>query len=315
MTAQRTVGDVGERALLAEFARAARRAPGVLVGPGDDAAVIAPGATVLSVDTAVQGHHFRLDWSTPGQIGARAVVAATADVVAMGARPTGILVSLASPSTAPAELITGINDGVVDRAVDLGVAVLGGDLVEAAQIAVSITAVGVLDGVAPVRLSGAAPGDVLAVSGPLGASAAGYAALSRGVEDGEAVAAFRCPAPDPAQGPIAARAGAHAMTDVSDGLVEELRLLAAASGVDVDVDTAAIPITVSTATVAEQAGLDARTWALAGGEDHELLAAFGAAGDVPGGWSVIGRVLRSGSQPEPVCVDGRPPRVEGWHSV
>ncbi|GED98414.1 thiamine-phosphate kinase [Gordonia crocea] len=319
MTANRTIGEVGERALLAEFATSAASTPDVVVGPGDDAAVIEPGARVLSVDTAVADRHFRLDWSSPEQIGARAVVAAVADIAAMGGRPTGVLIALAAPTTASADLVVGINRGAAGRAADLGAAVLGGDLVAASEVSVSITAVGVLDGVAPVRLGGARVGDVLAVSGPLGASAAGYAVLASGdralLDDPAlraAVDAFRCPAPDPAQGPVAARAGAHALTDVSDGLVEELGLLCAASGVGVDVEAGAIPITAAAAAAADRLGDDPQRWALAGGEDHELLGAF-AAGDVPPGWMVIGAVVAA--RPDPVRIDGSPPRVRGWRSV
>lgn len=329
--------------MLAQFARAAADAPSALVGPGDDAAVVDPGVTVLSVDTAVAGRHFRLDWSEPEQIGARAVTAAAADIAAMGAHTTGVLVALAAPSATPADIVVGINRGVVNRAAALGAAVLGGDLVEASDISVSITAVGVLDGSRPVRVSGARPGDVLAVSGPLGASAAGYAVLGAGsaasgpiatgagsaasgpnvtgagadgVDDlsvREVVAAFRCPDPDLTQGPLAARAGAHALTDISDGLVEELSVLCSASGVGVDVESAAVPVTDAVRTVAVLLRADPRPWVLGGGEDHELLGAFADAGRVPPGWTMIGRVVDD--RVDPVHVDGAPPRVQGWHSV
>ncbi|GAA3035014.1 thiamine-phosphate kinase [Gordonia defluvii] len=317
----RTVGDIGERTLLAGFARAAAASgPGVLIGPGDDAAVIEPGATVLSVDTAVQGRHFRLDWSAPEQIGARAVIAAAADIAAMGGTTTGVLVSLAAPADSSAEVLIGINAGVVNRAAAIGAAVLGGDLVEASEISVSITAVGVLDAGGPIRLGGARAGDVLAVSGPLGASAAGHALLAAGgvAPDGDpqgraVVDAFRCPAPDLQQGPAAARGGAHGLTDISDGLVEELALMAAASGVALDVDSAAIPVTDAVAAVAQRLGVDVRRWSLGGGEDHELLGAFGAAAQVPPGWWVIGAVV--GSREEAVHIDGAPTRLHGWRSV
>ncbi len=242
----------------------------------------------------------------------------------MGARTTGVLVSLAAPASTLADVIVGINDGVVAAATHLGASVLGGDLVSAAEISVSITAVGVLDGNDPVRLSGARPGDVLAVSGPLGASAAGHAVLAdRDVgENGDVgeddprvrqvVDAFRCPTPDLAQGQIAARAGAHALTDISDGLVEELAIMAAASRVGVDVNSAAIPISDAVRSVARRRGVDPRPWSLAGGEDHEFLGAFGGAGEVPLGWTVIGAVVYARAQP--VRVDGSAPRVHGWHS-
>lgn len=318
MTSRPTVADLGERALLARFARDAADAPGALVGPGDDAAVVEPGATVLSVDTAVAGRHFRLDWSRPEQIGARAVIAAAADIAAMGAHTTGVLVALAAPSTTPADIVVGINRGVVDGAAALGAAVLGGDLVEASDISVSVTAVGVLDGRPPVLVSGARPGDVLAVSGPLGASAAGYVVLAGpDLPDDpavrEVVNAFLCPSPDLRQGPVAARAGAHALTDISDGLVVELAVLCSASGVGVDVDASAVPVSDAVRTVAVALRADPRPWVLGGGEDHELLGAFTDAADVPPGWTVIGRVVPD--RAEPVHIDGEPPRVRGWRSV
>jgi thiamine-monophosphate kinase len=172
-----------------------------------------------------------------------------------------------------------------------------------------------------VRVSGARPGDVLALSGPLGASAAGYAVLaSAGGPDllddpamHEVVSAFRCPAPDLGQGPVAARAGAHALTDISDGLVVELAVLCSASGIGVDVDSGAVPVTDAVRTVAVALRADPRPWALGGGEDHELLGAFADTDAVPPGWTVIGRVVPD--RVEPVLIDGEQPRVQGWQSV
>ncbi|MFT4127020.1 MAG: thiamine-phosphate kinase [Gordonia sp. (in: high G+C Gram-positive bacteria)] len=330
-----TVGDVGERAVIALLTRAAGRARGsgtsaapepggdIVIGSGDDAAVIDVGPTVISADTAVQDRHFRLDWSTPHQIGARAVVASAADIAAMGGRTVGVLAAIACPQHTPVTLLTGLNAGIVDAAHGLSARVLGGDLVAADQILVTITAVGTLSGVEPVTLSGARPGDVLAVSGGLGAAAAGLAVLDaygpaalgdwRRSEDPRAavVGGFQVPAPDLAQGPIAARAGAHAMTDISDGLVEELRTLAQSSGVLLDVTASAVPRLPELGATAALLDADEREWVLTGGEDHHLLAAF-APGDVPPGWSSIGSVAAGGPG---VRIDGAPlSRLRGWQS-
>ena len=334
-----TVGAAGERAVLAaltglarERARRGGNSAGSLIATGDDAAVVSvTSPLVVSVDTAVEGRHFRFDWSTPEQIGARAVVAAVSDITAMGARPTGVLVSLGCPAATPVARIAGIQRGIVGQADRWGARVLGGDLVATAEVVVSVTALGAVDagivdagagdtgvvGAGVVPLSGARAGDVLAVSGPLGAAAGGLAvlltgddALARRYDD--LVGRFRLPQPDPAQGPAAARAGAHALTDISDGLVEELRTVAAASGAGLHVDSRRVPRAPALDDLAAELAVDPRDWALAGGEDHELLGAF-APGDVPPGWTVIGHV--TAADPGAALVDGTAVgALRGWQS-
>ena len=327
-TAGRTVGDVGERAVLAKLigavdasaARDAGASGSTVVGTGDDAAVFtSAGDTAISTDTIVEGRHFRLDLSSPRQIGARAVVQSVADVAAMGARITGVVVSIAVPGSTDVAVVTEINHGIAAAARDLGAVVLGGDLVAANQIVITVTALGAMDGRTPVLIGGARPGDTLAVSGPLGASAAGLAILVSGRPGLSQrfpgfVSAFRVPDPDLAQGVIAAVAGARAMTDISDGLIEELITLADRSGVEVAVDSAAVPRPVALGEAAAALGVDESDWVLAGGEDHQLLAAFGGPGQVPDGWTVIGEV-RSSARGHGVLVDGAPAgAVRGWQS-
>ncbi|WP_312870488.1 thiamine-phosphate kinase [Gordonia asplenii] len=321
-----TIADVGERALLAVMRSAgadSEVAEDIVIGTGDDAAVLAGNRqTVLSVDTAVQDRHFRLDWSTPWQIGARSVIASAADVAAMGARLSGVLVSIAMPPTTPVTTLLEINQGIIDQTHRLGGRVLGGDLVSASEISLAVTSVGVLDA-GPVTLANVRPGDVLAVSGPLGAAAAGYAVLATGVDGlrsrtrrsehwaiDEAVSAFVLPAPDLAQGPRAAAVGADAMTDVSDALIEELITMSAASLVRLDVSSRSIPTPRFAPVIAELIGDDdsVRRWALAGGEDHQLLAAFGDA--PPHGWTIIGRASAGAG----VFIDGAEPNLHGWQS-
>ena len=320
-----TVGEVGERAMIALFTAAAAErddADGdVVIGSGDDAAVLAgAGPVVVSTDTAVAGRHFRFDWSTPEQIGARAVVQSAADIAAMGGSLSGLVVSIGCPPQTPVDRVLALNEGMVAQTHRFGGRVLGGDLVSAPVVVLTVTSLGSLDGVAPVTLSGARSGDELAVSGRLGGAAAGLAVLSA-VEHGAdpalaqrfspLVERYRLPQPDLTQGPIAARAGAHAMTDISDGLVEEIVTMADASGLGVDVDSAAVPRPDGLDALAAELGVDPIRWALAGGEDHELLAAF-APGTTPAGWTVIGTVGRRGGG---ATVDGRPVGdLRGWQS-
>ncbi|MFW0786767.1 thiamine-phosphate kinase [Gordonia sp. CPCC 206044] len=329
-----TVRDVGERRLIAELTRVATQTassaerdpsaghrPDIVIGSGDDAAVIdTAGPTVISTDTAVQGRHFRFDWSDARTIGARAVVQSAADIAAMGARTTGTVVSIACPPTTTVGTVLELNAGIVEMTHRLGARVLGGDLVAADQVVLTVTAVGALDGAVPIVVGGAHPGDVLAVTGrALGSSAAGLALLvdadarSRTAlldEHRSVVDAYRLPTPDLAQGPRAARAGAHAMTDISDGLVEELITMASASGVCLEVESARIPGSPALPGIAAALGADATSWRLTGGEDHELLAAF-PDGDLPQGWTAIGAVTPGSG----VYVDGRVVAdLHGWQS-
>jgi thiamine-monophosphate kinase len=320
----KTLAEVGERAIIAMFTTAAADGgPDIVIGSGDDAAVLDVGPTVISTDTVVQGRHFRLEWSTPAQIGARAVVQSAADIAAMGGRTVGVVVSLACPADIGVGWLLDLNGGIVDAAHALGARVLGGDLVGADEIVVGITSVGALDGLAPVTLSGARAGDVLAVSGPLGAAAAGLAVigrsgpapLARWRRDADPRAtvteAFLVPAPDLGEGIRAARAGAHAMTDISDGLVEELVTMSVSSGVALAVRSELIPRLPAVTDVAALLGADADEWVLTGGEDHQLLAALPPAA-VPSGWVVIGEVSPG---PASVTVDGRrADTMHGWQA-
>jgi thiamine-monophosphate kinase len=180
--------------------------------------------------------------------------------------------------------------------------VVGGDVASSPVLTLSVTALGSLEGREPVRRSGARPGDVVALCGRIGWSAAGWAVLARGFRSPAAVVgAHRVPQPPYAAGPQAARAGASSMIDVSDGLLADLGHIARASGVVVDVRTAALEIPARLADVGAALGVDPLRWLLTGGEDHALAATF--PGDPPEGWTAIGTVR--GGEPA-VLVDGRP---------
>jgi len=309
-----TLGELGEFGMIGRLVRRRGQPPTVALGPGDDAAVVRAddGRVVVSTDMLVESRHFRLDWSTPHDVGRKAIAQNAADIEAMGARPTAFVASFGAPPETPVAEVDALADGMWEEAERVGAGIAGGDLVGSPQWVVSVTVLGDLAGRAPVLRSGARPGSAVAVTGELGWSAAGYALWCNGISDFDN---FRrrhlVPQPPYGQGRVAAEAGAQAMIDVSDGLVGDLRHLAEASGVGVDLSTAALTSDRDALRGAADAmATDPWSWVLGGGEDHALVAAF--AGPVPDGWRVIGRVLDG---PARVLVDGAEWQgYAGWES-
>lgn len=306
-----TVGEIGEFALIERVTERLRGGPVVVLGPGDDAAVIhAPDARmVASTDLLVDGVHFRRDWSAAADVGAKAAAQNLVDVAAMGGVPTAVLVGLACPPDLPVAWATEFTAAFDAECELVGAVLVGGDVSRGATLTIAVTALGDLQGRPPVTRSGAEPGDVVALTGRLGWSAAGLAVLSRGFRSpAQVVAAHKRPAPPYAEGPVAARCGAHAMCDVSDGLVQDLGHIAAASAVQITVETARLAVPDRLQDVGRALNVDPLRWLLTGGEDHALVATFGSTTDVPAGWTVIGRV-REGTG---VLVDGAPYPHAGW---
>ncbi len=238
---ERSVADLGEFGVIAALRARMPAGPLTSVGIGDDAAVIgAPsGSVVAAVDLLIEGRHFRRDWSSAYDVGVKAAARSLADIAAMGAVSTALLVALAAPGTLPARWATELADGLAAEAARAGAGIVGGDTARADLVLLSVTALGDLTS-RPVLRSGARPGDLVAVAGQLGCSAAGLALLQAGpraafAEFAELVAAHQRPAPPYDAGPEAALLGATAMIDVSDGLLADLGHVAAASGVQVDV--------------------------------------------------------------------------------
>jgi thiamine-monophosphate kinase len=257
----------------------------------------------------VQGVHFRLDWSSPEQVGRKAVAVNLSDVAAMGAKPTTVLVGFACPPDLPAAVVTELMNGMWAEAGRAGIGVSGGDMVSADQLVISVTALGDLEDREPVTRSGARPGDVLAVSGRLGWAAAGLAVLRRGFRSPVGVVnAQRCPEPPYEAGPRAALAGATAMIDISDGLLADLGHIASASGVGLDVQTTDLEVSTRLREVGTALGADPLRWVLTGGEDHALAATFPPFGDLPEGWRRIGTVTMPDSG---ITVDGKEYGHEG----
>lgn len=307
--------DVSEGTILQAILARTGHGSYTILGPGDDAAVIAApsGSVVATTDTLVHGPDFRLAWSSGYDLGWKSAAVNLADIAAMGARPTALLVALAVPRDLRLSFVERLADGFREacEALAPGCAVVGGDLTVSDVLTIAVTALGDLEGRAAVTRSGARQGDVVAVAGELGHAAHGLAVLFGRFRDGDAPVAIDAarlesgeraalsaqlrPAPPIGLGVMASVAGATAMMDISDGLALDAGRLATASDVTLDLSKAAL------------GGSPER--ALAGGEDHALLATFPA--DVlPPGFRVIGAVRERGEHG--VLVDGAPVSIEGW---
>ena len=276
----------------------------VLLGPGDDAAVVAvpDGRVVVSTDLHVETRHFRRDWASAVDVGHRVAAANLSDINAMGGRATALTVGLAAPPDLPAAWALELAEGVAAECALVGASVVGGDLTSADQVMIAVTALG---GVAaePVRRSGARPGDLLAIAGRQGWAAGGLAVLTRGFRSPRRlVDAYRRPEPPYHAGRQAAALGATSMIDVSDGLLADVGHVADASGVAVDVRTASFEIAEPLQAVGAALGADPLRFILAGGDDHALVATYPAGTLLPTGWTQIGEVAEGSG----VTVDGQP---------
>jgi thiamine-monophosphate kinase len=302
------VAQVGEFGLIEALAARLPAAPAATVGIGDDSAVLGTpeGNVVAAVDFLLEGRHFRRDWSTGYDVGVKAAARSLADIAAMGAVPTALLIALALPGSLPVAWALDFASGLAAECRRAGAGVIGGDTARAEEVIISVTALGSLPAdTAPVCRSGARPGDVVAVTGPLGHSAAGLALLVSGVRDRpDVVLAHLRPSPPYDAGPEAARLGATAMIDTSDGLLADLGHIAQASGVAIDITTDSLDLggpladarnLLDRTTPAPAILPSPREWVLTGGEDHSLAATFPAACVLPARWRVIGTVRDGGA--------------------
>jgi len=293
------VADVGEFGLIDRITRTLGPQPAlVLLGPGDDAAVVAApgGSVVASTDLLVEGRHFRFDWSSPYEVGRKAAAQNLADIAAMGAVGTALLVGLAARPALPLTVADGLVTGLRDEAASVGAAVVGGDVVAADSVVLAVTALGDLQGRPPVTRAGARPGDRVVVAGRLGCSAAGMRLIESGDRDSPLAALHRCPDPPYAMGPELARAGATAMIDVSDGVVADLGHVAQASGARIVLDVGAFvaAYAVDPVTLADVLG---------GGEDHALAATVPPGSPLPAGCVEVGEVQALGEGQQARVVD------------
>ncbi|QCR19768.1 thiamine-phosphate kinase [Agrococcus sp. SGAir0287] len=311
-----TVASVGERGALARIIPRLPRGDDTLVGPGDDAAVVrADGSFVVTTDTMLEGPDFRAAWSTWADLGAKAAATNLADVAAMGARPTALVVALAVPGATLVADLEAFADALAAAVASLapGCGVVGGDLTTSDRTVIAVTAFGTLDGRDPVLRSGARVGDRVVVAGELGSAGEGIALLfAQAIVDGvessaeaarlraehpRAVEAQLAPAPPVAMGPVLAAAGATAMLDVSDALALDASRIADASSVRIALRSA--PLSAFPAPLEH---------VLHGGEDHALLATLPASAPMPDGVVEIG-VVEPGAG---VTLDGEPLAARGW---
>ena len=262
----------------------------------------ADGRVVASTDLLIEGRHFRRDWSTANDVGHKAAARNFADIAAMGAVPTALLVGLGAPPSLELSWADGLMAGLREECGEVGAAVVGGDVAAADVVTLGVTALGDLQGRDPVTLAGARPGDVVAFAGRLGYADAGYAVLSRGFRSPvQIVAAHRRPEVPYAEGPHAAEWGATAMTDVSDGLIADLGHIADASGARINLRANLVPVPLKLKEVGAALNVDPQVWVFTGGDDYALVATFPARTNLPEAWTPIGTVAEG----EGVRVDGR----------
>jgi thiamine-monophosphate kinase len=289
-----SIAQTGEFGLISRVvARLGSPGAAVVLGPGDDAAIVvaSDGRVIASTDVLVEGRHFRRDWAEASDIGRRAAAANIADIAAMGGTATALLVALCAPPDLDIAWAEQLAEGLAEEAALVGASVVGGDMTSSPVLTIAVTALGDLHGLQPVLRSGARPGDVLALAGRTGYAAAGYTVLSRGFRTPKVlVDAYRRPEVPYAHGPAAGRSGATSMIDVSDGLLADLGHVARASHVRIDVDKSAFQVPEQMGDAARALGVDPYQWLLAGGDDHALAATFPADGALPEGWRVIGTV-------------------------
>jgi thiamine-monophosphate kinase len=243
--------------------------PEVLVPVGDDCAVLEIGDSTWAAasDMLAHGHHFK-DWAAPEDVGYKAVAVNASDVAAMGGTPRFVLTSGGAPDPQTALRCF---EGVAEACDEFGVYPLGGDTTRADALTVDVAILGEL-ATGPVLRSGARPGDLLAVTGELGAAAAGLLVLEQDISGHERlVRRYLRPEPRIGVGRAVASLGASAMIDLSDGLASDVRRVCERSGVGCDVDLDLLPIDDDTGQLARSLGHDPAVLAAAGGEDYELV--------------------------------------------
>lgn len=292
--------------------------PEVLVPVGDDCAVVRLGGEtwLAAADMLVSGHHFK-GWATPEEVGYKAVAVNVSDVAAMGGTPRFVLLSGGAPD--PGTTLRCM-EGALAACRELGVYPLGGDITGADALTVDVSILGQLPaGTQPVLRSGARPGDLLAVTGELGASAAGFLALESGQRASvpRLVGRHLRPEPRVAAGSAAALFGAHAMIDLSDGLASDARHLCESSGVGCRIHLERLPVPEDARQYLRSTGRDPEVLAATGGEDYELLLALPEAAleavraEVAVPLTVVGEVTSEGAVE--FLLDGEPVEaLSGW---
>jgi len=258
--------------------------PDVVVGPGDDAAVVRTGSgqQVLTTDMLIEGVHFELDSISARDLGAKSIVVNVSDLAAMAASPRYALVSIGLTPEVRAAWVVELYSGMREACGEYALTLVGGDTNRAERVVVSVTVVGEVAPGGAVTRSGAQPGDVIVVTGSLGAAAGGLAlvrmpasAAARALSapwGRDLLEALSRPVARVGEGQTLAQCGVTAMMDLSDGLAKDLSRLCAESGVGARVELTRVPIAEALRQGASTLGVDALELAIGGGEDYELLA-------------------------------------------
>lgn len=323
MSQESTLANLGESESLRRTIGRLIQGEYTLLGPGDDAAIVkAPDSRfVVTTDTMIEDHDFKLVWASGFDLGYKAIASNVADVAAMGAKPTALVVAIALPGSTEISWLEAFADGLNAAITELapGAEVVGGDIASAEKVFISVTAHGDLEGREPVLRSGAKPGDVIAVAGTLGRAAAGLSLLQSELPDvasafDELVAIQLRPKPPVSAGVVAAMAQASAMLDLSDGLAKDASRIAKASGVTLALESKDLQgFEASLEQAAMRLEVDPKHWVLFGGEDHSLLATFPATAVIPKEFKPIGKVLEQTDHL--VTLDGLELQQNGWDSI
>ena len=317
-----TVAELGESESLRRTVARLKKSATAIVGSGDDAAVMpAIDSFVVSTDTLVEDHDFKLAWSSGFDLGFKAVATNLADIAAMGAIPTSLVVAVVIPGTTKISWLEDFADGLQSALDSLcpDAAIVGGDIAAGEKVVVSVTVHGQLQGLTPVLRSGAKPGDVVAVAGTLGKAACGLEILQSENSDfirsyDEWVLAQLRPKPPISEGQVANSSGANSMMDISDGLLKDLHRIAKASSVAIEISSKELAGYEAMLDLPAQAlGVNPRDWVLTGGEDHALLATFPSQTQLPKSFKAIGQVIQ-GQTPK-VFLDGVEAKDLGWDSI
>jgi len=297
-----TVGQIGERGLLRHLRGRIPHGPGVVLGIGDDAAAVSTGpVTLVTTDVMVEGVHFRREWAPPRLVGRKALSVNLSDIAAMGGAGQYATISLCLPPDLPLAFIDGLYDGLLERAAEVGVEVVGGNIAASSCLTIDITLMGSSERI--LRRQGALAGDLVVVTGTLGAAAAGLRFLARGARvDAEEALVEAAGVPstaraelqhclvaqlDPAPPLSLGRAlgqqdVVHAAMDLSDGLSGDLAWMCEESQVSAWIDSSAVPVEPAAARLEREGGDSGFSLALHGGEDYQLLLAV-----PPSAWEAL----------------------------
>jgi thiamine-monophosphate kinase len=317
-----TIYELGEKESLKRALKKLKPSNNAIIGSGDDAALLSAktGSFLVSTDTMIEHHDYRLDFSSAFDLGWKAIATNFSDIAAMGGFPTSAVVAMSVSPNTEIEWLIEFVDGLQSAcdALSPGSSVVGGDLATAESGFISVTAFGDLRELRAVRRDGASEGDGVFVAGTLGKAAAGLALLNHPDEQyarsyDELVSIQLRPNPPIAMGAVASSHNATAMMDISDGLSSDAYRLAEASGVTIDIDSSTL---LGFQAVLEQVALsidaDTLPWVLHGGEDHSLLVTFPQWAEIPRGFKKIGTCKKLTT---PLLLDGKPIDPAGWDSV